>query len=152
MQFDCRFGLLSPDAIRSWNFQDKKVSRNHFFCPVKWSHASRPICCVFILILIYFTLLCFTLYLLYICVALLYFTLSFLTFLAVFYCLLAICLQPLQPNCFNPQISFKQVQKQSLTTNNFNAKEPNSSSKSHSTGAQNVCIVTIARRKRNGSG
>ena len=123
------------------------MSRNHFFCPVKWSHASRSIWCVFILILIYFTLFCFTLYLLYICVVLLYFTLPFLTFLAVFYCLLVICLQPLQPNCFNPQISSKQVYQQSLTTN-FNTPEANSSSKSYSTGTQNVCIVAIARHKR----
>ena len=72
----------------------KKVSRKHFFWPVKLSYASRWICCVFIkfvFILIYFVLFCsfFVIYLF--CFAVLYF--AFLAFLVAcglcFYCLAA---------------------------------------------------------------
>ena len=99
-----------PDVIRLWNFQGKKVSRKHFFCPVKWSHASRSICCVFNLIcdLLYFVLLCslFTVYL-FRC-AVLYFVFSdFLTVLLLACHVLATTLTQLLR--LNPQISSKQV-------------------------------------------
>jgi len=89
------FGLFSPDPVRLWNFQRKKVSRKRFFCPVKLSHASRCVFIKFVFILFYLgtlpTLFCF-------------FCFMFVLFYCVFLCCAFSCLYGGDLFCFHSQM------------------------------------------------